>query len=47
MKKIVVIILLICLCFLTGCSSMQETGFDEHYQKIHIFIWDLDVLKKK
>lgn len=47
MKKIVVIILLICLCFLTGCSSMQETGFDEHYQKNPYIYMGLRCTKEK
>lgn len=33
MKKIVFMILVICLCFLVGCSNKIEVGFEEHYEE--------------
>ena len=33
MKKIVLMILVICLCFLVGCSNKIEVGFEEHYEE--------------
>ncbi len=39
MKKIIIIILLVCLCFLTGCVENKEYGFDEHYdEKPYIYM---------